>query len=150
MRQPRGRTAGEAPSVSQPNGHSPMTALFQWFNEWRRERTRRDADHRAAWAQEPDTDGVKPFQRAAQAQVDALLRRGEIATDWLLAREGGVALVGRAPARALEIWLYDDTFSFTVGKRGDYLEWWDYPTPDAMITAIAERIESALGHATTG
>ena len=45
---------------------------------------------------------------------------------------------------SLSVSIYDDTFGFTVGKRNDYLEWWDYPDPAAMIGEFIARLRAQL------
>ena len=56
----------------------------------------------------------------------------------------GTTLVGRASHVPLNVWLRPDTFSFKLGEKGDYVEWWDYETPTKMVEAFIARVESEL------
>ena len=52
-----------------------------------------------------------------------------------------VILLNAGPA---EIWLYDDTLSYKIGGKGDYLERLDYPSDEAIIAAASAAISKAL------
>ena len=45
---------------------------------------------------------------------------------------------------SLSVSIYDDTFGFSVGKRNDSLEWWDYTDPAAMIGEFIARLRTQL------
>jgi len=118
-----------------------VTPLFGWLRDRRRQREQ----HAAAWAQEAGPDGLKPFQLAARERVDRILTTLGAPIQWSieqLGQESGPSLIGRAPSIFLVVEIDDDTFSFTVRDKGDYLEWWDYLTPAAMIDEFVSRVRA--------
>ena len=90
---------------------------------------------------------MKPFQLAARERVDRMLAAHGAPMQWSveqLGQESGPSLVGRAPSVFLDVAIHDDTFGFTVRDKGDYLEWWDYETPAAMIDEFVSRVQAKI------
>jgi hypothetical protein len=129
---------------------TPLLGLLDRFHSWRAAAKERDRLHAAAWARAMlvTSDGLSEFQHAARDQVGALLAARGISVAWSAASyglRGPVRVIeGRAPDHDLELWLHDDTVSYTVGKKGDYYEYWDYLSPDALIEKLVSEVMRAL------
>ena len=123
-----------------------MSPVFGWLRNREQRRLKREA-HAAAWAQQQRPDGFKPFQVTAKDQVEGVVAGLGQQLTWSVepaTRKMGPSFVGQVPSLSLSVSIYDDTFGFTVGKRNDYLEWWDYPDPAAMIGEFIARLRAQL------
>jgi len=128
-----------------------VSPLFRWFRDRRQRRKERREQHAAAWAQEgPGPDGLKPFQFAARDRVDELLGTLGASAQWSVEQLGpkvGPSLTGRAPSVFVEVWIYNDTFGFTVRKTTRSFEWWDFPTPTGMIDEFVSQLKAFVSAA---
>ena len=127
-----------------------MISIFGWLNRHRAKAAARRQRHTTAWAQDPDADGLRPFQHIARERLDSLLARFGAPAQWSTVRStptSPAALRVTAAQLALTAWLYDDTLSFTIGKKGDYLEHWDYESPAALTDEFLIRVEAGIRNA---
>jgi len=128
-----------------------MNLLSGWWRHfadaWRRARAR-SAEHDRTWsaARQADRHGLCEFQRIAQHQVDTLLGGRGVVLTWNAtpADPPYMSLHGTSIAPALQVWLHDDTTSYTLGGRGDYFEHWDYNSPDALLQRFLRALDQAL------